>query len=578
MKTILKQNYLRTGLAFATIGLCLAGCTKQLDQMTQTSVTDPVFWKTEADLIGGTNYLYASLPNFDTATEDRMSDFAINISTTTGNSTSDGSRSVPAGDGRWNNAYAYIRAANNVIEKSAGIPNSTMKTYCIAQARFFRALNYYNLLQAYGDVPLITRTITGKDDPQLYTPRTDRRIIADTIYADLDFAALNCMQPDVLPNKSSVSGVAGREYGRITRTAALALKSRVALYEGSFQKFHGAPELTGIKDPAKHFNIAKAAAQTIMNEGKHSLYTASGALSYQELFRYPGESYGSNRENILVRIYGQNITNSVASHGYLRNQLTDGLNSASRAYVTLALYSDGLPTGKSQLDPNGNETDLLSDTRNRDPRLVQTLFKVGDPYASISGPVTYPNTFYYHQQKYWTGPADFIANATYLDYIAIRYAEVLLNYAEATYELNESISNEDLNLSINLLRNRATANDVSKLPLLTNGFVTANGLNMRDEIRRERSIELAFEGFRYWDLLRWKTAEIELPKPMLARKFFSNVNYAGAVTPPLLNGYVLYQAASNRRFDPSKDYLWPLPSAQIGLSNNTLKQNPNWQP
>lgn len=116
----------------------------------------------------------------------------------------------------------------------------------------------------------------------------------------------------------------------------------------------------------------------------------------------------------------------------------------------------------------------------------------------------------------------------FLDFIAIRYGEVLLNYAEAVYELNGSISDADLDKSINLLRKRATNNDPSKLPLLTNAFVNANGLNMRDEIRRERSIELAYEGFRYWDLLRWKTAEIELPKPILGRKYFDGLDYGGS--------------------------------------------------
>lgn len=578
MKTLIATNKITLLLAAAGIGLFLNSCTKQLDQNTQSVITDPIFWKTESDLIAGTNYLYSSLPDFNTPLEDRMSDLAVNITTRTVDQVSDGSRNIPSNDGRWNNAYAYIRAANNVIEKSAGIPNGEMKTYCIAQARFFRAMSYFNLVKIYGDVPYIWRTITGRDDELLYTPRTARETVVDSIYADLDFAAANCPQADQLPGSSSASGVAGKEYGRITRSAALAFKSRVALYEGSWNKFHGAPEFTGTKNPTKHFTIAKEAAQTVMNEAKHSLFTGTGELSYQDLFRYPGEYYANNKENILVRLYGQNMSNSIASHSYMRNNLTDGGNAATRAYVNLALYSDGLPAGKSTLDSNGIETGLLTDTRNRDPRLVMTLFKVGDPYASISGgtPI-YGNTFYYHQQKYWTGQADFLTAQVYLDYIAIRYAEVLLNYAEATYELNESISDADLNATINLLRNRASNNDISKLPLLTNAFVNSNGLSMREEIRRERTIELAFEGFRYWDLIRWKTAEVELPKAIIERKYFDDINYGGSVVPPLLDGYVLFQAADKRKFDTQKDYLWPLPSAQIGLSNNTLTQNPNWQ-
>lgn len=575
MKSYFKNTYLIPGLILVFIA---GSCTKQLNQNTQTLITDPVFWTDSTSLLSATNYLYTSLPDFSKPSEDLYSDFTVDIRTTTVNQISDGSRNIPSNDGNWTTNYRFIRAANNIIEKAAGIPNGPLKTYCIGQARFFRALAYYNLVRMYGDVPYINRTLTGRDDEALYTPRTDRRMVVDSIYADLDFAASVSPQANQLSGSTTASGQAGREYGRITRSAALALKSRVALNEGSWHKFHGEPELTGSKDPDKHFNVARDAALTVMNEGMHSLFTTGGTLAYQNLFRYPGEGYTNNKENVLVRLYGKDITTNVSAHSYLRAALTDGGNASTRAYVLTALYSDGLPAGKSPLDSNGIETGLLTDYRNRDPRLVQTLFKVGDPYASISGgnPI-YGNTYYYHQQKYWTGQADFISAQVFLDFMAIRYAEVLLNYAEATYELNNSISDIDLNISINLLRNRATNNDVTKLPLLTNAFVTANGLNMREEIRRERTVELAFEGFRYWDLIRWKTAETELPKAILQRKYFTNVNYGGATQPPLLNGYVLFQAADKRTFNAAKDYLWPLPSAQIGLSNGTLTQNPNWQ-
>lgn len=572
------NKFLLPGLLVCSLAIITESCTKQLDQVSQTTVTNDGFWKDSNDLIIGTNYLYTSLPDFGTPEEDKYSDFATNITTTTVNTISDGSRPISVTDGNWNNPYQYIRAANNVIEKAANIPEGPMKRNCVGQARFFRALAYYRLVRAYGDVPLITKTISGVSDPALYSARTSREVVVDTIYADLDYAATFCPQPDAIPGSTSSAGTAGREYGRITRTAALALKSRVALYEGSWHKFHGAPEYTGTPNPNKHYTVARDAALLIMNEGKHRLFTTGGATAYQDLFRYPGEGYTNNKENILVRIYGQNIANAISSHAFMRSQLTDGGTSATRAYHLTALYSDGLPAGKSALDSNGIETGLLTDFRNRDPRFVLTSFKVGDPYASIStsNPV-YGNTFHYHQQKYWTGSADFLAGQVFLDFIAIRYAEVLLNYAEAVYELNNAISDADLNLSINLLRNRATNNDPAKLALLTNAFVTANGLSMRNEIRRERSVELAFEGFRYWDLLRWKTAETELPKPMLMRKYFTGVNYGGSTVPTQLNGYVLFQAAAKRSFTVNKDYLWPIPTSQIGLSNGTLTQNPNWK-
>jgi hypothetical protein len=170
------------------------------------------------------------------------------------------------------------------------------------------------------------------------------------------------------------------------------------------------------------------------------------------------------------------------------------------------------------------------------------------------------------------------------DWNVIRYAEVLLIYAEAKFERNGSISDADLDLSINLLRDRVN------MPHLTNTLVTGNGLNMETEIRRERTVELAFEGFRWDDLRRWKTAETVLPKSILSIKvtgtewankvitidgstynsFFYNVDPG-----QLENGYKLLQSGSQRSFNPNKNYLLPIPTKQITL-NTKLTQNPGW--
>lgn len=164
---------------------------------------------------------------------------------------------------------------------------------------------------------------------------------------------------------------------------------------------------------------------------------------------------------------------------------------------------------------------------------------------------------------------DYQTLRSYIDLPLIRYAETLLIYAEATYELTEKISDADLNLSINLLRQRG------KIPALSNAFVQTNGLNMREEIRRERRVELGMEGYRYWDLIRWKTAEIELPKPILGNYFFATE--FGTQVKPLLtaDNYILAQEARFRSFKAERDYLWPFPTNELAL-NPALKQNPNW--
>ena len=164
---------------------------------------------------------------------------------------------------------------------------------------------------------------------------------------------------------------------------------------------------------------------------------------------------------------------------------------------------------------------------------------------------------------------DWTNQRSYIDGILIRYAEVLLNYAEAKFELEGSISDADLDLSVNLLRTRG------KIAKLSNAFVTTNGLDMRTELRRERRVELAVEGFRYWDLLRWKTAEIELVKPILGN-FFFKTEFGTATTVKLTpDNFILVQDANFRKFDPTKDYLWPLPINEISL-NPSLKQNQGW--
>jgi hypothetical protein len=161
---------------------------------------------------------------------------------------------------------------------------------------------------------------------------------------------------------------------------------------------------------------------------------------------------------------------------------------------------------------------------------------------------------------------------SYVDYAIIRYAEVLLNFAEATFELNGSISDADLDRSINLLRARGG------VAPLTNSLVSNYTLSMREEIRRERRVELAMEGFRYWDLLRWKQAENELPQMILGAKYFED---EALVIDPNWNpmrtqdGFIITEPATNRNFNPDRDYLWPLPLTELSMNPN-LVQNPNW--
>lgn len=518
----------------------------EVNRLPETSISDATFWRSETDLIAATNYLYTFIPAFNN--EDVWSDDAIGL---TANSISDGSRLAPATDGNYSNPYILIRAANNIIEKAPRASENTSAAVIdryVAEARFFRAWGYYTLVQRYGNVPLILK-ILDDNSPELTAPASPREEIISQIYQDLDFAASK------LPTMAAL-GTAN--FGRISNTGALAFKARVALFEGTRSKFHN------YGDSKTHLTLAVAAAKAVIDSKQHSLFA-----NYFNLFQYEGEGL-QNKENIIVKQYGVSLTDRVLVHTYYRGTIENGNKSPTKSLVDSYLMSDGLPTSKSPLYKTPvKSTDVFV---NRDDRLSQTVMKAGDPYIftkkvfDIANIVFQKTGFCFRK---FSNIDDWNTQASSIDRPVLRYAEVLLTYAEAKYELNETISDADLDLSINLLRTRG------KIAKLTNAFVTTNGLNMREEIRRERRIELAQEGHRYWDLMRWKTAEIELPKPVLGNFFFKTE--FGASTPAVVtpDGFILVTAANFRKFDPAKDYLWPLPLNEISLNPN-LKQNPNW--
>lgn len=537
--------------------LCISSCKKQLDLTPKTVISDANFWHSPNDLALACNYLYNFLPGLGTSDptgaptpyQDTYSDDATSV---VPNQISDGSRLAPATSNEWTNYYRLIRAANNILEKSLTVTGdaSTINKY-LGEAHFFRALGYFELVKRFGNVPLISKTLT-LEDTLLFSHRTDREIVIDSIYADLDYAGANCPLPSAQP---------GSEYGRITATAAWAYKSRVALFEGTWDKFHSEG------NAAKHLQIAVDASQAVIGTGYHTLFVAKGDSSYYYLFLYAGEG-PANKENILVRLYGQNIANNISSHSYGRSFLDQGVISATKTFMDTYLFTDGLPQGKSPYDSSANQTSTLTKFRNRDPRAGMTIFNRTDPYPTIVGILPYAPGLVYRIRKYYP-IEDYTPNVSFIDFIVIRYAEVLLNNAEAKYELNGSISDADLNQTINLIRARVN------MPALTNSFASANGLDVREEIRRERRIELSFEGFHYWDLLRWKTAETALPPSVLGTKYFPDEMMGVPTANRTPDGYAILESASKRQFSPQRDYLWPLPTKELGLNSN-LSQNPNW--
>jgi hypothetical protein len=543
------------------IGLCcaLTGCEKDLNKVPETALSDADYWKTTNDLKEACNYLYSFLPTFDEMRQVSYSDDSFG---TVPNNISNGSRQVTASSTEWNSNYRLIRNCNNILEKSA-LVKGDQKTIdrFKAEAHFFRAFGYFELIKRFGEVPLFTRTYDVFDS--LATAgRSPKELILDVMYSDLDFASMNLPAPNQ---------IVAAEFGRISSTAALALKARIALHMGTWNKFHQ----TG--DAAKHLNIAIAASDAIIKTGLHALYNyaASPAQSYYRLFQYDGEG-AANKENILVRLYGENSTNNIASNSYSSEARSGAGPRPTRVLADAYLYKDGLPIGKSPFEKP--QTGTVTEFENRDPRMIVTIANtLINTVIPNTGQVTAPTFSFaptgYKSFKYLIPSEVGALIFGFRDYMAIRYAEVLLIYAEAKYELQNSVSDQDLELSVNVVRRRAG------MPGLTNQFVTDNGLSMREEIRRERRVELALEGgHRYWDILRWKIAEIELPKTVMGIKFFpaeyGTGDGQGLVLSP--EGYVITERSTVRKFDPLKDYLWPLPTQDIAVNLN-LTQNPGWK-
>lgn len=553
MKQVMKQL-----IYLFAAGFLFAGCNKMLDRFPETQFSDADYWNTESDLMNAANRLYQQLqPNWiDSRGDD-------NVAQGGPNTISNGTWTIPNTSGDWNSRYDEIFTANNILEKGgkAQVTEAIRNRY-FAEARFFRAYAYFQLVQKYGDVPLVLKTLNIGSE-ELSMGRTPRADVMKAIYDDLDFAAT------WLPSRTALPAA---QFGRVTKSTAWGMKARVGLYEGTREKFRNEAGWQA------HLQTAIDAAQNVMTGQGHALYS-----NYGTLFTRTAEG-PSNAELIFVKVYGVSNSNVLLAHNFSRD-LENGRIAITRNLIHQYLYTDGLPAFKTNntpvaspsplFVPEANETSYNTIFQNRDPRLTFTVFKAGDtaykgpwvPTTSLGARSAFATKKGFSIED-WT-----INNAATTDRILMRYAEILLIYAEAKYELNGSISDADLNLTVNALRTRA-----GMAVKLTNAFVTANNLDMREEIRRERTVELALEGFRYDDLIRWKIAETVLPQALLGAKFIA-ADWPGTNPNTLsLNAdkIVVAENSTTRKFQANRDYLYPVPLNEISLSGGNVTQNPNW--
>jgi starch-binding outer membrane protein, SusD/RagB family len=579
-QTILK--YSAIVMAAYSLALVSPGCNKALDLKPLDQVQDINYWKQPNDFKLAANNFYNYLRTFNQLNGNGHagSDLGADLS-----AIARGTNTAVATDANYNDAYAWIRNINFMLAKAQEFSKpDTIKKY-VAEAKFFRAYVYFDkLLTSYGGVILIKDLLTLQS-PELTLARSSRDETIDFIISDLEAAIAD------LPLEKAI---AADDKGRISKQAAQAFLGRVCLYEGTWQKYRNG-------NSARYNSLLdKSISNTnaVIASNQYSLFkpAALGDSALKYLFILENQrsnpaaiSKSFNNEYILaVRYESNNLLKTIPG------QISFGALGAdmSRKMADMYLCRDGLPIGKTKDTVKRNQ--MTSEYKNRDNRMRYFMCIPGNRYWQNAAnwhinwdwsaedianarppfdPWANDQTGYNNQQ--WSAERQVPNSQEGYDYPVIRLAEVYLNYAEAVFERNGSISDEDLDKSLNLVRLRV--NGSISMPKLSNAFVSDNGLDMREEIRRERAVELQGEGFRMDDLKRWYIAVQELTKPVLGIRYKGTeyeTKYPKLNKPLNSDGDVIADPVSQRKFT-EKNYLIPLPTDQLQLNPN-LVQNPGW--
>ncbi|NOU58706.1 RagB/SusD family nutrient uptake outer membrane protein [Marinifilum caeruleilacunae] len=568
-------------LAFVGI---LSSCNDDyLERLPETSPTKETFFTSAEALELYTNSFYGYLSKNEYE-NDYQSDNMAEQSTPEAVKTGLYSMPVELGSGGWK--WTQLRDINYFIENckaSKGIAQEDKDKY-LAVARFFRARFYFRKVKRFGDVPWYSKVL-GSNDEELYKARDPRTMVMDSVLADLNFAVQHA---EVTTSKN-----------RVNKWTALALKSRVCLYEGSWRKYHTE---AGLADADKFLTEAANAAGEIINSGLYSTYNTGSSKDYYNLFN--AEKADSDEVIMAIDLAEGNISN------YNKSFTT---TSVGRRGITKSLVHEYLMSNGNTFQSKYADVETLpwyDEFTNRDPRLAQTSmppnFHRIDETAIVLPWFGQNHTGYQVVKR--VGPAIY-DNGDPRDIIVFRLGEVLLNYAEALAELG-TITQADLDKSINELRKRVRMPKLSLTPALDSYLdgqykSTSNPLIL--EIRRERRVELAIEGFRFDDLMRWKEGHLLRDN---AEGIYVTLNtytdrdqngvfdlyiYDGnkpsdAGSYPKVDFFKLGDAMSlsngaNGRLLPYNkalpsfgdwEYLSPIPLEELTL-NPKLKQNPEWE-
>ena len=570
---------------FLSAAIACISCEDMLDYQPKDRLSPDTYFKTETDCELWTNNYYTVFPSaegiysepYDVIVRDVLADEISGV------------RKPMPTDGNWN--WEKLREMNFFLSRASQVEDESVRLEYEGLTRFFRAYFYFEKVKRYGDVPWVDRPL-GSDEEELYKGRDSRESVMEKVMEDVDFAIAN------LPEVQNVY--------RVTRWTARALKSRIALFEGTFRKYHG---LDGYEEFLQECVNASEPFLT----GPYSIYT-SGSTPYQDLFT---SQDAIETEIILARAYTSAISGMTHDvNGHLTGA-TMGRPGMTRNVVNMYLMRDG---SRYTDQENYAIKTFVEECKNRDLRMAQTLRTPG--YKRIGGskelaPDLSRSTTGYQLIKYLTEEKYDANTASTNDMPLFRLAEVLLNYAEAKAELG-TLKQADLDNTIRPLRVRAglpdldmeeaNANPDPYLSSPETGYANVTGDNKGVilEIRRERTLETPMEGLRYWDIMRWKEGK-RFEKPIEGLYFpgtgeydldgngsvdvciydtekapgnSADVLYLKLGTDIVLSkgtsGNVLAHSTQQRIWNEARDYLYPIPTDDRVLTQGAISQNPGW--
>ncbi len=565
----MKLKYLLYSSIIGTFAL--TGCNDSFLERSPQSLNDDTFWTSTGDLKTYANAFYDILPGGVTNYGDTDADDQVPSSI---NTFIWGQYVVPTEDGLWSKSnWSNIRYINYFMTHYSTVTGSEEEiNQYVAEMRFFRALEYFSKIKTFGDVPWLDKDL-NTDSEELYGPKDPRNEVAQKIIEDLDFAI------EWLPAAGS------EENNRLNKDIARHVKARVCLHEGTYYKYH-----TDLGYAYEDL-LQEAADETdeLINSGRYAIYsTGDPEHDYYNMFIMEDKSNLS--EAILYIDYSYPLRTHNMGHGAV-----EAGAGFSKDFVDCILYTDGLPKALTSY-PTDDET-MTQELANRDPRARQLIrndefFEGNSNYSNVGDDDAYVTQYcptgYQTIKGYDPSTAHSGYNLEDADGIAYRYAETLLINAEAKAELG-TITQADLDRTINKLRDRVGMPHLST----TVGFTDPNWPDygytlspLLQEIRRERRIELAGEGFRFADICRWKAGpivnnvmtyvgkKISSESTMAANGLRSNEGYV-IVYPNYTNSDLVYQAGLSRTWE-DKMYLYPIPTGELQRNPNLLPQNPGW--